>query len=56
LLLVQRGADLRAADADGVTPIDAANGKLRGGRRGGGTGYPATAEALEAALVATAAR
>ncbi len=31
-LLVERGADVAAKDADGVTPIDAANGKLRGGR------------------------
>ena len=48
--------DLAAADADGVTPIDAANGKLRGGRRGAGAAYPATAEALQGRLTATAAR
>jgi ankyrin repeat protein len=52
LLLVERGADPTAADADGVTPIDAANGKLRGGRRGGGATHPATAEALQALLAA----
>jgi ankyrin repeat protein len=56
LLLVERGANLTVADADGVTPVDAANGKLRGGRRGGGTAYPATAEALQGLLTATAAR
>jgi len=56
LLLVDRGASLAAVDADGVTPIDAANGKLRGGRRGAGTAYPATAEALQGRLTATAAR
>lgn len=56
LLLAERGADLTAADADGMTPIDAANGKLRGGRRGGGAAYPATAEALQGLLTATAAR
>jgi ankyrin repeat protein len=56
LLLVDRGANLAAVDADGVTPIDAANGKLRGGRRGGGAAYPATAEALRGLLTARAAR
>ena len=56
LLLVDRGANLAAADADGVTPVDAANGKLRGGRRGAGAAYPATAEALQGRLTATAAR
>jgi ankyrin repeat protein len=50
LLLVEQGASLTAADADGVTPIDAANGKLRGGRRGGGTAHAATAAALEQRL------
>jgi len=56
LLLVDRGANLAAVDVDGVTPIDAANGKLRGGRRGAGAAYPATAEALQGRLTATAAR
>jgi len=55
VLLVNRGANLTLADADGVTPIDAANGKLRGGRRGAAA-YPATAEALQRLLTATAAR
>jgi ankyrin repeat protein len=54
--LVERGASLSVVDADGVTPIDAANGKLRGGRRGGGAASPATAEALQALLATTAAR
>jgi ankyrin repeat protein len=56
VLLAERGANLSAADVDGVTPVDAANGKLRGGRRGGGAAYPATAEALQGLLTATAAR
>jgi ankyrin repeat protein len=56
LLLVDRGASLAVVDADGVTPIDAANGQLRGGRRGAGAAYPATAEALQGRLTATAAR
>jgi ankyrin repeat protein len=56
LLLVERGANLTVADAEGVTRVAAANGKLRGGRRGGGTAYPATAEALQGLLTATAAR
>jgi ankyrin repeat protein len=56
VLLVNRGANLAAADADGVTPIDAANGKLRGGRRGATVAYPATAETLQSLLTATAAR
>jgi ankyrin repeat protein len=54
--LVERGASLLVADADGVTPLDAANGKLRGGRRGGSAGHPATAEALQSLLSTTAAR
>jgi ankyrin repeat protein len=53
--LIEHGASLLVTDADGVTPVDAANGKLRGGRRGG-TAYPATAEALQELLGATAAR
>ncbi|RPI58093.1 MAG: ankyrin repeat domain-containing protein, partial [Lysobacterales bacterium] len=54
--LVEHGASLLVTDADGVTPLDAANGKLRGGRRGGGTAYPATAEALQNLVATTAAR
>jgi ankyrin repeat protein len=54
LLLVEHGASLTAVDADGVTPIDAANGKLRGGRRGGNTVQPATAAALEERLASAA--
>jgi ankyrin repeat protein len=51
-LLVERGADLRVADADGVTPLDAANGKLRGRGRGAGVAHPSTAEILEGLLAA----
>ena len=54
--LVAQGASLLVTDADGVTPLDAANGKLRGGRRGGGATHPATAEALQGLLAASAAR
>lgn len=54
-LLAARGADLTAQDADGMTPLDAANGKLRGGRRGGGAVQRATAEALERLLAGTTA-
>jgi ankyrin repeat protein len=53
--LVERGADVKAADADGLTPLDAANGRLRGGR-GAGTAYPSTAETLEGLLTSAAAR
>jgi ankyrin repeat protein len=42
--LVEHGAGLLIADVDGVTPVDAANGKLKGGQRGGGTAYPKTAK------------
>ena len=48
--LVEHGADLAATDADGVTPLDAANGKLRGRGRGAGATYPATVAALEELL------
>jgi ankyrin repeat protein len=54
LLLAEHGANLTAADADGVTPIDAANGKLRGGRRGGDAAQPATAAALAERLASAA--
>jgi ankyrin repeat protein len=54
LLLVEHGANLTAPDADGLTPVDAANGKLRGGRRGGGTAHPTTAAALEQRLASAA--
>ncbi len=53
--LVEQGASLVVADADGLTPVDAANGKLRGGRRGGSAGHPATAAALAELLAATPA-
>jgi ankyrin repeat protein len=43
--LVERGADLEAADADGVLPVDAALGKLRGGR-GPGAVHADTARVL----------
>ena len=48
--LVEQGADLMAADVDGMTPLDAANGKLRGGRRGASTVHAATAAVLEGLL------
>jgi ankyrin repeat protein len=43
--LVERGADLDAADNDGLKPVDAAAGKLRGGR-GPGVVHGDTAELL----------
>jgi len=55
-LLVERGADLTAADADGVTPLDAANGKLSGRGRGAAVTHAATAEALKELLAAAAAQ
>jgi ankyrin repeat protein len=56
LLLVDRGADVAAADADGSTVLDAANGKLGGRGRNAGPAHPATAEALQELIAATAAR
>jgi uncharacterized protein len=44
-LLVEHGADLKAADNDGVLPAEAALGKLRGGR-GPGAVHSETAKAL----------
>jgi uncharacterized protein len=44
-LLVERGAEIDARDSDGATPIDAANGKLRGGR-GPGVVHADTAQLL----------
>ena len=55
-LLAEHGADLTAADTDGVTPVDAALGKLRGRGRGPGTAYPATAELLQGLLASAASR
>jgi ankyrin repeat protein len=52
--LVERGADLAAKDVDGVTPVDAALGKLRGRGRSAGVVHAATAEVLQG-LVASAA-
>jgi ankyrin repeat protein len=47
-LLVQRGGDLTAADVDGVTPLDAALGKMRGtrGRAPTGEAHAQTAAVL----------
>ncbi len=56
-LLVEHGADLAAADNDGLTPLDAALGKLKGGRRGSvNASYPATAEVLRGLQAADAPR
>ena len=44
--LVEHGADLAAKDTDGVTPVDAANGKLRGRGRGPGVVHADTAQLL----------
>jgi ankyrin repeat protein len=51
-LLVERGADVRAADTDGVTPLDAANGKMRGRGRNAGIVHPGTVTMLEGLLAA----
>ena len=51
--LAEQGADLTAADNNGLTPLDAALGKTGGGggRGGGGTPRPATAQLLQDLLV-----
>ena len=54
-LLVERGADVNARDADGVSPVDAALGKLKGRGRGPAPAYPKTAELLQG-LMASATR
>jgi ankyrin repeat protein len=54
-LLAARGADLSAQDADGVTPLDAASGKLRGRGRGPVAVHRATVEALERLLAGATA-
>jgi ankyrin repeat protein len=51
-LLVDRGADVNAKDVDGVTPAEAALGKLRGRGRGGATAHPKTAELLQGLMAA----
>ena len=50
--LVARGADLDAADDDGHTPLDAANGRIRGiGREASVVNvYPETAALIESLL------
>lgn len=54
--LAERGADLHAADADGVTPYDAAMGNMEGGRRGGGNvpAHVETVDLLEALMAGSA--
>ena len=52
--LVDHGADLKAADADGVLPVDAALGKLRGGR-GPGAVHADTAKVLTELAAGTTA-
>jgi ankyrin repeat protein len=49
-LLLEHGADAAAADADGVTPVDAALGKMRGRGRGLATAHPSTAKLLQESL------
>jgi ankyrin repeat protein len=51
-MLAAHGADLNAADEDGVTPLGAARGELRERGRATGAKFPATAEALEGLLAA----
>ena len=45
--LVEHGADVNAKDVDGVTPAEAAMGKLRSRGRGGAAAYPKTAALLQ---------
>jgi uncharacterized protein len=54
-LLAERGADINAKDVDGVTPVDAARGKLRGRGRGPAPVYPKTAELLQGLMAAVPA-
>ena len=54
--LVDRGADLSAKDVDGVTPAEAAMGKLRGRGRGGAAAYPKTAALLQGLMASTGPR
>jgi ankyrin repeat protein len=51
--LAAQGADLTAADNSGLTPLDAALGKsgAGGGRGGGGTPHPETAQLLQDLLL-----
>ena len=53
-LLVEHGADLRAQDADGVTPLEAAMGKMRFGRGPTRDAHEETAAALRQLLADTA--
>jgi ankyrin repeat protein len=54
--LVEHGADPAAADADGVTAVDAALGKLRGRGRGASVEHTATAELLRGLLASAETR
>ena len=44
---MEHGADVNAKDVDGVTPAEAAMGKLRSRGRGGAAAYPKTAALLQ---------
>ena len=50
--LVDHGADVNAKDVDGVTPVEAAMGKLRGRGRGPAAAYPKTAALLQGLMAA----
>ena len=53
-VLVDHGADLNVKDVDGVTPAEAAMGKLRG--RGRAAAHPKTAELLQGLMAAAQSR
>ena len=54
--LVEHGADVNAKDVDGVTPVEAAMGKLRSRNRGAAATYPKTAQLLQGFLAAAQTR
>jgi len=54
--LAEHGADLNVKDVDGVTPAEAALGKLRGRGRGPAPAYPKTAALLQGLMAASQPR
>ena len=54
--LVDHGADVNATDVDGVTPAEAAMGKLRGRGRGAAAAYPKTAALLQGLMASAQPR
>ena len=54
--LVDHGADVNAKDVDGVTPVEAAMGKLRVRGRGGAAAHPKTAALLQGLMASAPPR